>query len=129
MTNNVTARIERLVLALREMSQEIEPELHVVSGVTRHEWRALQGTWPSDGQLRAGTSGLTEEQLEAIVAKTRRFRDIVHGRASSLPQPRLRDGDSFISEQCGCNTMKAVPAAQWFNILPPQLLSLSRPDD
>ena len=99
MTNGVMARVERLVLPLREMSQEIEPDLHVVTHVTRHEWRALQATWPSDSQLREGTTELTEEQLEAIVAKTRRFKDIVHGLASSLPRLRLRDDESPISER------------------------------
>jgi len=83
MTIDVTARMERLVLTLREMSQEIEPELHVVSQMARDEWRSLQSTWPSESQLRAGTTGLTEEQLTAIAAKARRFKDIVHGLASS----------------------------------------------
>jgi hypothetical protein len=78
----VTARMERLVLALREMSQEIEPELHVVSQLARDEWRSLQGTWPSESQLREGTTRFTEEELETIAAKAQRFRDIVHGLAS-----------------------------------------------
>jgi hypothetical protein len=82
MTNGVAARMERLVLTLREMSQEIEPELHVVSQMARDEWRSLQGTWPSERQLREGTKGFTEEQLEAILVKAQRFKDIVHGLAS-----------------------------------------------
>ena len=85
MTNGVAARMERLVLTLRKMSQEIEPELHVVSQMARDEWRSLQGTWPSESQLREGTTGFTEEQLEAIAVKARRFKDIVHGLASSHP--------------------------------------------
>jgi hypothetical protein len=99
MTNSVMARIERLVLALREMSEEIEPELRVISPVARQEWRALQGTWPSDSQLREGTPGLTEEQLETLVAKTRRFKSIVHGLAASFPRLRLRDDESPILER------------------------------
>jgi hypothetical protein len=95
MTIGVTARMERLVLTLREMSQEIEPELHVVSQMARDEWRSLQGTWPSESQLREGTMELTEEQLEAIAAKARRFKDIVHGLASSHPsEPQLHSLDA-----------------------------------
>ena len=86
MTSGVTARMEWLVLALREISREVEPELHVVSGVAQHEWRCLQDLWLSDSRLRAGTTALTEEQLEANLAKARRFKDIVHNLASSLSQ-------------------------------------------
>jgi hypothetical protein len=77
--------MERLVLTLREMSQEIEPQLHVISQMARDEWRSLQGTWPSDRQLREGATGLTEERLETIVAKARRFKEIVHALALLRP--------------------------------------------
>ena len=77
----MTTRIERLVLALQAMSDEIEPKLHLVSHEARDEWRAVQGHWLSDGQVRRGAIGLTEGQLEALEAKVRRFRDIVE----SLP--------------------------------------------
>jgi hypothetical protein len=100
MTNDVTARMERLVLTLREMSQEIEPELHVVSQMARDEWRSLQGTWLSERHLREGTTGLTAEELEAIATKARRFKDIVHGLASS----RLSD------TQAGSLDPSSVPA-------------------
>ncbi len=82
MSNFVAVRMERLVLTLRELSQEIEPELHVISQMARDEWRSLQGTWPSDRELREGATGLTEERLETIVAKARRFTEIVHALAS-----------------------------------------------
>jgi hypothetical protein len=84
MPNDAMVRMQRLVLVLREMCQQIEPELHVVSGLARSEWRYLQAMWPSDSQLREGTAELNEEQLEEIVAKARRFTDIVHGLASNL---------------------------------------------
>jgi hypothetical protein len=84
MRNRVTARIERLVRALRMMSDEIEPELHLVSQAARDEWRSLQCTWPSDSELREGAIGLTEDQVEAISAKVRRFRTIVHSLAPTL---------------------------------------------
>lgn len=85
MSNSVSVRMERLMLTLREMSQEIEPELHAISQMARDEWRSLQSTLPSDGQLRDGATGLTEERLETIVAKARRFKEIVHALASRRP--------------------------------------------
>jgi hypothetical protein len=75
--------VDGLILTLTEMSQEIESDLHVVTHVARHEWRSLQSTWSCDGHLRKEATRLTEAQLQAIVAKVRRFKDIVHGLASS----------------------------------------------
>jgi hypothetical protein len=96
MTNDVTPRMERLVSMLNEMSRQIEPELHVVSQMARDEWRSLQDTWPSERNLREGTTPLSEEQLEEITTKTRRFKDIVHGLASNRPSdtPPPRDPSS-----------------------------------
>jgi hypothetical protein len=75
--HTVTAKVERLVRSLRAISHEIEPQLQLVSEAARDEWRVLQGTWPSDEELREGTSALTEGELEAIEVKVRRFRKIV----------------------------------------------------
>lgn len=84
----MTNKMECLVLALRRLSSEIEPGLHLVSQAARDEWESVQGSWPSDGLLRDGTTGLTEGQLEAIEAKVRRFRDIVHGLADGAPDDK-----------------------------------------
>jgi hypothetical protein len=90
MTNDVKVKMKGLILSLEEMSQEIEAELHVVSHVARHEWRSLQSTWSPESQLLAATTKLTEAQLEATVAKVRRFKDIVHGLASPKEEPNDR---------------------------------------
>jgi hypothetical protein len=100
MTNMTAARIEQFALILRELSQEIEPKLHLVSPSAREEWKAFQRTWPSDGQLRHGAKGLTEGQLEALMAKARRFTDIVRGMAlthASEPRQRSLDEGAAIS--------------------------------
>jgi hypothetical protein len=87
MTNDVRVKMKGLILSLEEMSQEIESELHVVSHVARHEWRSFQSNWSPESQLREATTRLTEAQLEAVVAKVRRFKDIVHGLASTKEEP------------------------------------------
>jgi hypothetical protein len=92
--HRVTARVERLVRSLRAMGEEIEPALRFVSQAARDEWRSQQSAWPSDRELREGTTALTETQLEEFSAKVRRFRDIVGGLApkvASLPV-HLPDG-------------------------------------
>ena len=79
--HKVTPRTESLGRALRTMSAEIEPGLHLVSQAARDEWESLQRVWPSDIQLREGTIALTEIELGTIEAKVRRFRDIVRSLA------------------------------------------------
>ena len=76
-----TTALVRLVRELRSISKEIEPELHLVSQAARDEWKSRQYTWPSDSELREGATAFTEDQLEAISAKVRRFRNIVHSLA------------------------------------------------
>jgi hypothetical protein len=77
MRHAVTTKVEGLVRALRAMSDEIEPQVRFVSKAARDEWSALQAAWPSDEDLREGTTVLTEGELEAIEVKVRRFRQIV----------------------------------------------------
>jgi hypothetical protein len=84
MRNVTAARIEQFALTLRELSQEIEPKLHLVSPSAREEWKAFRRTWPSAGQLRPRDDGLTEGELEALMAKARRFSDIVRGMALTV---------------------------------------------
>ena len=111
MRHRVTARLEQLVRALRRISEEIEPELHLVSQEARDEWRALQFTWLSDEQLREGTTGFTEDQLEAISAKVHRFRNIVQSlapKASTLrPIRSSDDGAPTVNELFASDTSSA----------------------
>jgi hypothetical protein len=104
---------ERLFLALRTLSAEIEPKLYLVSHEAKDEWRAVKGKWSSDGELREGAAVLTEGDLQAIETKVRRFRDIVcslpSDSSSSLPSDllsgdrstHLTDGDGSTSGALG----------------------------
>jgi hypothetical protein len=78
--HRVTPALERRVRELRNMGEEIEPELHLVSVDARREWNALQASWPSDSELREGAIALSEERLTTIEAKARRFRDIIRAK-------------------------------------------------
>ena len=84
MRHTVTAKVERLVRGLRAISHEIEPQVQLVSQAARDEWRALQAAWPSDEELRQGTVALTEDELEAIEVKVRRFRQILQSLGSTV---------------------------------------------
>jgi hypothetical protein len=97
---HMTARVERFVRTLKELSQAVEPKLHLISPTARHEWRAFQGAWLADGELRQGATELTEDQLEALMVKARRFTDIVHGLApngDSAPPERALDDETAVS--------------------------------
>lgn len=114
MRHTVTAKMERLVRALRAISHEIEPQVQLVSQAARDEWNALQAVWPSDDELRQGTTALTEGELEAIEVKVRRFQEIVQSlgstvalrttqprrpavRARRVPSPRSAQGGDAVS--------------------------------
>ena len=77
MRHAVTPKVERVVRDLRAISREIEPQMHLVSQAARDEWTAVQAAWPSDEDLRQGTTALTEDELEDLEIKVRRFRGIV----------------------------------------------------
>jgi hypothetical protein len=78
-TQRVTTRVEFLVRTLKVTSEELEPDLHLISQEARTEWTALQSAWSSDSRLREGVTVPTEEQFEELEKKVRRFRDIVRG--------------------------------------------------
>jgi hypothetical protein len=68
--------VEELRRKLAGIGEEIEPALYVVSQAARDEWRTLQHRWQPDGGGQEAAS-LTEEDIQALEAKIRRFRDIV----------------------------------------------------
>jgi hypothetical protein len=81
----VTPKVERLVHDLRAISQEIEPQIHLVSQAARDEWTALQASWPSEEDLREGTTALPESEFRYIEIKVRRFQRIVQNLGTALP--------------------------------------------
>jgi len=80
----VSSSAEGLARTLARIGEEIEPELYLVSQAARDEWRTLQSRWPPDGARDKVEASLTEEEIEALEAKVRRFRDIVHGLAEAF---------------------------------------------
>jgi hypothetical protein len=68
--------LEDLGRTLASIGEEIEPALYLVSQAARDEWRTLQHRWRPDGAGEDVVS-LTEEEIQALEVKVRRFRDIV----------------------------------------------------
>jgi hypothetical protein len=81
---------EGLARTLARIGEEIEPELYLVSQAARDEWRTLQNRWRPDGAGEKGEPGLTDEEIEALEAKARRFRDIVHALAPKATRDQTR---------------------------------------
>ena len=88
----VSTSAEGLARTLARIGEEIEPELYLVSQAARDEWRTLQSRWRPDGagEKVEASPTLTEEEIEALEAKVRRFRDIVHSLAPKTTDDRSR---------------------------------------
>jgi hypothetical protein len=76
-----TPRTATLVLELRRLAAEVEPDLAFASAGARDEWRRAQASWPSDDDLRVGVTSVSDGDLEAAQAKIRRFAEILRARA------------------------------------------------
>jgi hypothetical protein len=59
----------------------VVPCLGRASAAARDEWALQRAVWPSDDDLRRGTIDFTDEDLEALRAKVRRFAEILSGHA------------------------------------------------
>jgi hypothetical protein len=83
----ITSRTESLVKALDGLAREIDLA-ELVSGASlgaREEWDALRRQWPSAEQIRAGAVAFSDDELELMVGKVRRFKSILEGfRAAAL---------------------------------------------
>ena len=74
-----------IVLELRRLARELQPYLRYASPDARDEWRRLQATWPSDLELRRGSSGVSDSYLEEIEARMRRFGQILRAQSKQAP--------------------------------------------
>ncbi|HVZ72901.1 MAG TPA: hypothetical protein VHJ20_11045 [Polyangia bacterium] len=87
MLNKVTPRTVILVKELGSLAEQIDDDL--LSGASvyaRDEWEALRGRWPSASQIAAGAVDLSDDELEVMIGKVRRFRAILEGfRRHALP--------------------------------------------
>ena len=73
-----TARTETLVQTLTELASEIESAaIASASPAARVEWMILREKWPTLAHVRAGLVYLSDEALELMLAKVRRFHTIL----------------------------------------------------
>jgi hypothetical protein len=90
----VTRRTHEVVRQLNTLVSEIVPHLQHASPAACAEWDRLRARWPSEEHLGQGTVGLSEDDLEATLAKVRRFREILGGLAQITPRAvRRASGD------------------------------------
>jgi hypothetical protein len=76
MSFGISTCVEELARTVASIGEEIAPDLYLVSQAARDEWRTWQERWQRDGGAKEVAS-MTEEEIQALEAKVRRFRDIV----------------------------------------------------
>lgn len=94
----ITPRTESLVQDLGALAELIDDRL--LAGATssaRDEWQALRRRWPSAAQLAAGVVDVSDEELEIMIGKVRRFRTILEAfrRRGLDRRARQLQSDSF----------------------------------
>jgi hypothetical protein len=77
MRHRATPRTRDIVGELRLLSALVEPYLRFASPAACREWMMLQALWPSDDDLHAGTTPLSDSDLQSMLAKVRRFMEIL----------------------------------------------------
>lgn len=76
--HKTTARTASLVQKLGELAREVDDSLlQAASVAARSEWNVLCETWPSACDVRAGVIGLSDDELDAMIAKVFRFKSIL----------------------------------------------------
>jgi hypothetical protein len=77
MRHKLTPRTLRIVEELQSLATRAEGQLHHASEAARAEWNAFRMSWPSEHELRQGVLGVSDDALEMMVGKVRRFHDIL----------------------------------------------------
>jgi hypothetical protein len=81
-------RTRELLGELHALAEEIEESLlSLASDAARVEWRSLRDAWPSEIEVRRGVVGLAEDDLEWMVSKVKRFRQILRALAGAPRTP------------------------------------------
>jgi hypothetical protein len=76
--HKTTTRTESLVRKLAELAREIDESLLQAASVdARIEWNVLCDTWPSAAEVRSGVVCLSDDELDAMIGKVQRFKDIL----------------------------------------------------
>ncbi|HVR62056.1 MAG TPA: hypothetical protein VMU50_09165 [Polyangia bacterium] len=80
LTHKPTVRTETLVHQLTALAREIDGScITLASPAARVEWTILREKWPTLADVRAGLVYLSDEALEVMIVKVRRFHDILLG--------------------------------------------------
>jgi hypothetical protein len=87
MRYTVTARTEKLVADLARLAEAAENRLALASAAAQREWKAVRFQWPSEVDLRTGVIELSDDELERMRSKVRRFVSILE----SVGSTTLRD--------------------------------------
>ena len=83
--HKTTARTEPLIRDLIELAREIDHSLlDAASEEARAEWSALCEKWPTIAEVRSGSVGLSDDELEGMLAKVVRFKAILYALARPL---------------------------------------------
>jgi len=97
MRHKVTPRTERAVGDLRQMAAALRSDLNLASSAARLEWWALQAQWPSAAEIAGGTVAMSEDELDQMLAKVRRFAEILAAlRRSRRDRPLRASGAPLI---------------------------------
>jgi len=78
MRHKITSRTVSLLAELVELGESIESHLAVASPAARDEWQNQRLRWPSEIEMRQGSVALSDEELEVMRAKVKRFNDILN---------------------------------------------------
>jgi hypothetical protein len=80
MRHLATPKTFALLGELRRLAAQVQPYLGFATPAACQEWEALQALWPSEEELRVGPTTLSDGDLECMVAKVRRFGEILRDR-------------------------------------------------
>jgi hypothetical protein len=76
--HRTTTRTETLVRQLASLAHEIDEGLLQAASVdARVEWNVLCDTWPSAADVRSGVIDMSDDELDAMIGKVQRFKDIL----------------------------------------------------
>jgi hypothetical protein len=80
MIPKVTDRTESLVVELAALAERVDDHLlSAASPHAREEWDALRRRWPSTADVAAGAVTVSDDELDVMIGKVRRFRSILEG--------------------------------------------------
>jgi hypothetical protein len=75
----VTPRTVRIVDELHGLATQVQQHLHHASLAARQEWQVFHPSLPSKDELGHGSLTVSDDDLETMVGKLRRFNDILGG--------------------------------------------------